>query len=342
MKYLKYLGIRCVFFLPQLLGIVLVTFLFVRIIPGNPARLMAGPLVPESGLKAIRVRMGLNGSELHQFVAYVSRVVHGNLGQSWYTGNSVATDIAARLPATLELIGLALLVMLFIMLPLALMSASVGKSLTSSIAKKGMFGYGMTAGAFPDFWLGLLLIFVFYAQLHWAPAPVGQLNIGMSPPKTITGAYILDSLLTGNWPTFVSSVKHAILPVFVLAFVYGGGIAKIAIVTANRTKRAQFMDYAKVSGLTPRLMQKYIRKSVYPSVATITAFTFGFLIGGAVLVETVFSWGGFGQYAVQSVVNSDFAAIQGVVLVSALLTLLVYMVVDFVYFWVDPRIKSLG
>jgi peptide/nickel transport system permease protein len=342
MKYLKYLGIRGIFFLPQILGIVLITFLFVRVIPGDPARLMAGPLAPAAGVAQIRERMGLNGSLPVQFFRYVDRVVHGDLGQSWYTGNSVAHDIAARLPGTLELIGLSLLVMLFIMLPLALKSASVGKSLTRSVAKKGMFGYGMTAGAFPDFWLGLLLIFVFYVLLKWAPAPVGQLDIGMTAPKTITGAYILDSLLTGNWPVFISSLKHVVLPVFVLSFVYGGGTAKIAIVTANRIKHAQFIDYAKVSGLSPKLIQGYIRRSVYPSVATITAFTFGFLIGGAVLVETVFSWGGFGQYAVQSVVNSDFAAIQGVVLVSALLTLLVYMIVDFIYFWVDPRIKSLG
>lgn len=342
MKYLKYLGIRCVFFLPQMLGIILITFLVVRLIPGDPARLMAGPLVPPAGLQALRVRMGLTGSLPVQFVHYVERVLHGNLGQSWYTSNSVAHDIASRLPGTLELIGLALLVTLLITMPLALKSVSVGKSLTRSVAKKGMFGYGMTAGAFPDFWLGLLLIFVFFALLRWVPSPVGQLDIGMSPPKTITGAYIIDSLITGNWPVFVSSVKHAILPVFVLAFVYGGATAKIAMVTANRTKQSQFIDYAKVSGLPPSLIQKYIRKSVYPSVATITAFTFGFLIGGAVLVETVFSWGGFGQYAVQSVVNSDFAAIQGVVLVSAFLTLIVYMIVDFIYFWVDPRIKSLG
>jgi ABC-type dipeptide/oligopeptide/nickel transport system permease component len=342
MKYLKYLGVRAVFFVPQILGIVLIAFLFVRIIPGDPARLMAGPLVPESGVDKIRQEMGLKGPLPVQFVHYVGNAVQGNLGQSWYSGNPVAKDIATRLPATLELIGLSLLLTLFVLLPLALKSVSVGKSLMRSVARKGMFGYGMTAGAFPDFWLGLLLVFVFYVQLKWAPAPVGQLDIGMSAPRTITGAYVLDSLLTGNWSALGSSLRHLILPVFVLSFVYGGATAKIAIVTANRIKQAQFIDYAKVSGLSPKLIQKYIRKSVYPSVATITAFTFGFLIGGAVLVETVFSWGGFGQYAVQSVVNSDFAAIQGVVLISALLTLLVYMLVDFIYFWVDPRIKSLG
>lgn len=342
MKYLKYLGVRAVFFLPQIIGIVLIAFLFVRLIPGDPARLMAGPLVPEEGVEKIREQMGLTGSLLSQFVHYVESVAQGDLGKSWYTGNTVRQDIATRLPATLELIVISLGLTLLVVVPLALKSVSVRKSATRGAARRSMFGYGMLAGAFPDFWLGLLLIFVFYVQLAWAPAPVGQLDIGMTPPDTITGAYVIDSLLTANWAALWSSVGHLILPVFVLTFVYSGAVAKIAIVTASHVKQSAYVDYAKVSGLPPGLIQKYIRKSVYPSVATMTAFTFGFLIGGAVLVETVFSWGGFGQYAVQAVINSDFQAIQGVVLVSALLTLIVYMLVDFVYFWVDPRIKSLG
>jgi ABC-type dipeptide/oligopeptide/nickel transport systems, permease components len=342
MKYLKYLGVRAVFFLPQIVGIVLIAFIFVRLIPGDPARLMAGPLVPESGVEKIREQMGLTGSLPSQFFHYVGNVLHGDFGKSWYTGNTVREDIASRLPATLELIVTSLALTLLVVVPLALKSVAVGKSLMKGMARRSMFGYGMLAGAFPDFWLGLLVIFVFYVQLQWAPAPVGQLDIAISPPTTITGAYVIDSLLTANWEALRSALAHMVLPVFVLTFVYSGAVAKIAIVTASRIKHSEYVDYAKVSGLPPSLIQKYVRKSVYPSVATMSAFTFGFLIGGAVLVESVFSWGGFGQYAVQAVVNSDFEAIQGVVLVSALLTLLVYMFVDFIYFWVDPRIQSLG
>ena len=154
--------------------------------------------------------------------------------------------------------------------------------------------------------------------------------------------YLIDSLLTGNWASFTSHLKHLILPVFVLTFVYGGVVAKIAIVAAGDINKSAFVNFAKVCGLSMATIERYVTRSIYPPVATITAVSFAFLIGGAVLVETVFSWGGFGQYAVQSVVNADFAAIQGVVLVSALINLVVYMLVDVVYFWVDPRIKSLG
>lgn len=342
MKILPYLGRRVLFFLPQILGIVLITFTFVRIIPGDPARLMAGPLMPEEGVELIRERMGLTGPLPLQFVNYVKNVAQGDLGDSWYTGNPVMTDIADRLPATLELILLALLVTFLILLPIAIRSASLGKSLIKTIARKTLFGYGMTAGAFPDFWLALMLVFVFYVILGWAPPPIGQIDIGIVPPDRITGMYLIDSLLTANWAAFKSSLAHLVLPVLVLTFVYGGGILKITIVATNSLIKSAFVDFAKVSGLATSTIQGYVTRAVYPPIATITAITFGFLIGGAVLVETVFSWGGFGQYAVQSVVMADFAAIQGVVLVSAVLNLVVYMLVDVVYFLVDPRIKSLG
>jgi len=333
---------RAIFFLPQTIGILLITFVIVRMIPGDPAVLMGGPYLSKEGIESIRERLGLAGPLPLQFISYTRNILQGDLGVSWYTGNPVMTDIVKRLPATLELIFLALLVTFFIMLPIAIKSVSLGKGLIKGMARKTLFGYGMAAGAFPDFWLSLILIFVLYVILSWAPSPVGQLDIGIPPPDRITGMYLVDSLLTGNWTAFQSSLTHLILPVFVLAFVYGGVTIKIAIVAANQLMKSPFVDFAKVCGLATATIQGYVTRAVYPPVATITAVCFGYLIGGAVLVETVFSWGGFGQYAVQSVINADFSAIQGVVLISAFINLGVYILVDLVYFWVDPRIKSLG
>lgn len=340
--FLGYLRRRAFFILPQLFGVLLITFVVVRMIPGDPARAIAGGLAPEEGVEQIREKMGLTGPLYRQFINYVKNVCKGDLGKSWFTGNPVLEDIKLRLPATLELIILAFSVTFLIMLPVALKSISVGKGLIRKISQKLLVYYGMAAGAFPDFWLALILVFVFYAVLKWVPAPTGRLDIALLPPVRITGMYLLDSMLTGNWITFVSSLKHLILPVFVLAFVYGGAILKVALVSAMQVQKSEFVDFAKVYALPAARIQKYIYKAVYPSVATMTAVVFGFLLGGAVLVETVFSWAGFGQYAVQSVVQSDYFAVQGVVLVSAVLNLLIYMLVDMVYFWVDPRIKSLG
>jgi len=338
----RYLGRRAIFVTPQVIALLALTFVLVRLVPGDPARLMAGPLAKEEGLKLIRERMGLDASVPVQFVNYVWDVLHGDLGYSWYTGNSVVSDILARLPATLELIVLSLAVTFFVMVPVGLKSVSFGMGLIKRVARRVVFGYGMAAGAFPDFWFALVLIFVFYAVLGLVPAPLGQLDIGVSPPVRITGMYVLDSLLTGNWAAFRSSVGHLILPVVSLAFIYGGAILKMAIVTAVEVQKSPYIGFARVCAVPTKLIQKYVTRAVMPAVATLTAVIFGFLVGGAVLIETVFSWGGFGQYSVQAVVNSDFAAIQGVVLVSALINLVVYIFVDIVYFLIDPRVRNVG
>jgi len=342
LKFLPYLGRRVLFFLPQILGVLLVTFLITRAIPGDPARLQGGPYMPLAGLELIRKRMGLNEPIYLQFVYYVRNILRGDLGYSYYTSNPVLTDILLRLPATLELIVLAFLLTFVVMIPTAVKSVSRGKGMIANVIKKAFFAYGMAAGATPDFWLALILLFVFYSVLGWIPSPVGQMNIAISPPTRITGMYIVDSLVTGNWISLKSSLLQAVLPVFALAFVHGGGICKIAIVASINTQKAGFINFAKVCGLPPAKIQKYINRHISLPVITMTAISFGFLLGGAVLVETVFSWGGFGQYAVQAIINTDYAAIQGVILVSALLNLFVYMLVDMIYFWVDPRIKSLS
>jgi len=343
MRLWRYLLKRVIFLIPQLLGVFLVTFIAMRMIPGDPARIMAGPMVSEEGVQKIRERMGWSDPIPVQFITYLKNIFRGDLGRSWFTGNPVVEDIRVRLPATLELILLALLVAYFGMLPIAFRAAAGGeKKIINRVAQKTLVGYGMAAGAFPDFWLGLVMIFVFYAVLKVVPAPIGQLDIIVTAPRHITGMYLVDSLLTGDWIAFKSHLGHLILPVFVLAFVYGGAILKVAVVSAMEIKKSGFIGFAKVCALPPKMVKTYITKATYPSVATMTAVVFGYLIGGAVLVEQVFSWGGFGMYAVDAVIKSDYSAIQGVVLVAAVLNLVVYVFVDLIYFWVDPRVETIG
>jgi peptide/nickel transport system permease protein len=342
MKLYLYLRRRAMFFIPQLIGILLITFLVVRAIPGDPARFRAGPFMPAEGLELIREQMHLDKPIYLQFVLYVRDVFRGDLGDSWYTGNPVMTDIMSRLPGTLGLIVLAFLLIFLIILPIAIRSVSVGKGIVVNVTRKVFFAYGMAAGAIPDFWFSLLLIYIFYAVLKWAAPPIGQLNLAISPPTQITGNYIFDSLVTGNWSCLKSSLSHALLPAITLAFIHGGGISKVAIVAANSIEKTGFIDFAKMCGLPAKKVQQYINRWIYLPVSTMTAITFGFLVGGIVLVEKVFSWGGFGQYAVEAVLYNDYSAIQGVVVVSALLNLFVYIIIDLIYFWVDPRIKNIG
>jgi ABC-type dipeptide/oligopeptide/nickel transport system permease component len=340
-RFLRYFSRRVVYIVPQFLGVLVVIFVLVRAVPGDPARLMAGTLVSPEGVELIRKNMGLTGPIHQQFITYVQNVFRGNFGKSWYTGNPVIKDIGLRLPATMELILLSLAITLVVLLPIALKSISEGESLAKKISGKLLFFWGLTAGAFPDFWLGLILILVFFTKLGWLPAPIGQLPIGLSVQR-ITGMVFLDSLFTGNWPAFIAHLKALILPVFVLTFVYGSGILKVTLVTASAIRKSDFIEYARVCSLPARRIQSYIKRATYPATVTYTALLFGFLIGGAVLVEQFFSWGGIGQYAIQSVTNSDYAAIQGVVLIAAIINIVLYMIVDVVYFIVDPRIEKLG
>jgi peptide/nickel transport system permease protein len=311
-------------------------------LPGDPARLQLGPLAPPEGVAALRKQMRLDESWPEQFVAYVDRLLHGDFGRSWVNSSSVASDLGDRIPATLELITLGLITILVVFIPLGAITASRrGGAVTRSL-KRVSSGYGLLAGALPDFWLGLLLIYIFFTKLGWAPGPEGRLGIGESPPQHITGLYTLDSLLTGNFTTFVDASKHLVLPVITLAFVFGAVIYKTTWAAMSSALRSDFTVYAEGFGLPHRKILWYAFRNAAPPVIVMAGIISGYLLGGAVLIETVFNLNGVGQYAVQSVVSNDYAPIQGFVLIAAVFTMLVYLVVDLIYFAADPRVRVRG
>src|SRR5919201_7129611 len=184
MKLWQYLLRRLLFVFPQLLGITFITFLLVQLIPGDPARLMLGPLASEQTIHLLRDHMGLNKSWPEQYGLYVWHALQGDLGSSWQSGNPVAKDLAQRLPATIELITYSLLLAVLIAIPLGVRAARRPGKVSDRLA----FGYGLVAGALPEFWLGLILILIFYVKLRWAAAPDGRLDVSVTPPTKITGA----------------------------------------------------------------------------------------------------------------------------------------------------------
>ena len=336
---LKYLLKRVLYLIPQLLGISFITFILVRMLPGNPARMMAGPLASEKGIRLIEDSMGLHKPLLVQFFLYIKRVLGGDLGSSWYTSNPVAADIAVRFPATLELISIAMLLIICIMIPAGVITVLSKRGLIQKIVDRIIFVYGLLAGALPDFWLGLIFIFVFYSILNIVPVPSGRLDIWVMPPTRVTGMYVIDSLLAFDLPAFFSSVKHLMLPVITLVFVYGSPILKMTRSTMENMLNSPFVEYGKACGLKDITILRYALVNALPPVITLIGVIYGFLLGGAVLVESLFGWGGVGQYAVQSIVNQDFSAMQGFVLVAAIFTLAIYFVIDLIYYFLDPRIK---
>jgi ABC-type dipeptide/oligopeptide/nickel transport system permease component len=335
MVLLAYVGRRLLFVGPQLVGILLVSFLLVKLIPGDPAVLMLGPFATPDALARLRAELGLDRTLMEQFLIYLWNVAQGNLGTSWQTTLPVTTDLAQRFPATLELVTLGLLLALLIGIPLGV----AGARFKRGVVRKAADYYGLLAGSLPDFWLALVLIFVFYTILGIAPAPLGRIDFAIIPPEPVTGALLIDSLLAGNWAAFRNAAGHLVLPVLTLGLINAGPILKMTQSTMERMLEADFSRYAELCGLPRHVVVRKALRNSMPSIVTIVSVLYGFLIGGAVLVEIVFSWGGAGQYAVQGVLNADLNPVLGFVLYSAILSLVVYLLVDLIYFAIDPRTR---
>jgi peptide/nickel transport system permease protein len=334
-RFWRYAGRRLAFLPVQLVIVSMIVFFLVRLLPGDPSYLLAGPFATVERVDEVRRRLGLDQPVWVQYVQYLRSVLRGELGTSWITSQPVLRDIAQRLPATLELILAAMVLSVVIGIPLGVLTAVR----RTGIVDRAVFAYGMLAGALPDFWLALIMIFVFFFKLGWVPGPIGQLDLAVSIPPRITGMYAVDALLTGDWAAFRSALAHLILPVTTLTAIYMPLVMKNTRSTMEEMLNSEFVAYARAAGLPRAVQLRYALRSSMPSVVTIVGILFWFLLGGAVLVETVFAWGGVGQYAVQSVVNSDYAPLQAFVLVTAVFTSVVFLLVDLAYFLLDPRIK---
>jgi ABC-type dipeptide/oligopeptide/nickel transport system permease component len=321
---------------PQIFGIILVSFFLVKLIPGDPVVMMLGPVASQESINALRENMGFNKPVIQQFIAYFYNVLHGDLGSSWQTTKPVLDDLLVRFPATLELVTFGLLLAMLIGVPLGVVSAQHRSGPTRRLADY----YGLIVGAIPDFWLALVMIFVFYTVLHVVPAPIGRLGFDVSQPPTVTGSYLIDSLLIGDFDAFWSAVGHLVLPVATLGFINAGPILKVTQSTMERILSSDSIRYAEMSGLQRSTIIRRAIRNALPSVITIISVLYGFLIGGAVLVEIVFSWGGAGQYAVQGVLNNDINPVLGFVLFAAVLSLIIYLAVDLIYFAIDPRMRG--
>jgi peptide/nickel transport system permease protein len=265
----------------------------------------------------------------------VNHLLHGDLGTSWQTTRPVLDDLIQRFPATLELVTFSLILAI---------AVGMGLGVVSALNPKGWVGkltdiYGLSAGALPDFWFALVLIFVFYTLAHWAPAPLGRLDIEVIAPAQVTGFMTIDTLLAGDMQAFRSAVSHLILPVLTLGLINAGPIMKMTQSSVEKMLASDAGGYEVLCGIPQNLVARHALRNALPSIVTIISVLYGYLIGGAVLVEIVFSWGGAGQYAVQGVLNSDIYPVLGFVLFSAIFSLIVYILVDLIYVLVDPRIS---
>jgi peptide/nickel transport system permease protein len=331
-----YVARRLLLLIPVLFGVTLITFVLTRIIPGNPIDLMVSPLAGPDVRARIAEGAGLNDPIWLQYVHYVVQVLHGDLGDSFVTSRPVLADLASRFMPTFELTLIAMLLAIAFAVPLGIAAAVWRDSWVDHAARLvAIAGVGM-----PVFWVGLLAIYIFYFQLHWLPAPQGQIGPFTDPPATITGLYTLDSLLTGNWQAFKASLAAIIMPAAVLGF---AAMAPLARMTRSGMIEALDADYARAAralGLSARsvVLRHAFRNAILP-LLTMTAIVYGYLLGGVVLIENVFAWPGLGRYVFTAITSSDYPAIQGFILYSTTIYVLLFLLVDVLYVILDPRVR---
>ena len=333
---LKQIAKRLLTVIPSLIGVIIVTFLLTRVLPGDTAAYFAGPAASAQAIEEVRKQLGLDKSMPEQFVRYVVDLAHGDFGMSLTTGQSVISDIATRLPASAELTLAGLIVAMLIAVPLGILAAVKQGSLIDHACR-----VVATAGvSLPVFFTGLLLAYVFYYKLGWAAEPLGRLSFLYSPPPTVTGFYLIDSLIARDFEVFQAACAQLVLPVATLAIFSLAPIARMTRASMLSVLASDFVRTARAGGLSSRtvIITYAFRNAMLPVVTTL-GMVFSFLLGANVLVEKVFAWPGIGSYAVDAVIAADYAPVQGFVLVMALLYVLLNLIVDLAYGFVDPRVR---
>jgi dipeptide transport system permease protein len=327
---------RMMMAVPSLIGVVIVTFLLTRALPGDPAAYFAGPAATTEAIQQIRVKLGLDKPLYIQFVRYVADLAHGDLGNSLTTGQPVGQEIKTRLPASAELTLLGLIVSVLIAVPLGILAATRPNSLIDHSCR-----VIATAGvSLPVFFTGLILIYVFYYHLGWAPPPLGRLDIFYSPPPHVTGFYLIDSLIAGDGEVFVAALKQLILPALTLAIFSLAPIARMTRASMLAVLSSDFVRTARASGLAPfTVVITYAFRNAMLPVITTLGMVFSFLLGANVLVEKVFAWPGIGSFAVEALIASDFAPLQGFVLTMAVMYVALNLLIDILYGVIDPRMR---
>jgi peptide/nickel transport system permease protein len=337
LKLFLYIIRRALAAIPVLIGVTLLTFTLSHIIPGDPVRASLGPYLPPEAVKALEQKWGMDRPLYVQYLRYMKNLVKGDLGTSFQTNRAVKDDLKEFFPATFELTLVSLIFTLLLGVPMGIVAATKRDRWIDHFTRV----FSLTGVSTPIFWLGLILLLIFYFKLGLFPAG-GRLSPMLSPPRGLTGLYLLDSLLTANWPVFWDSLWHLFMPSFCLSFAIMGVISRMTRSSMLDVLNQDFIRTAEAKGLPQWLViYKHALRNAMIPVITVVGVMFGRLIAGAVLTETIFSWPGMGLYTVQSILFLDFQPIMGFTILSALFYVSVNLITDILYGLFDPRV-SLG
>lgn len=329
-------GGRILAALPVLAGVVVVTFVLTRMLPGDPAAYFSGPSDSFAAIEETRRALGLDQPLPVQFWIYVQGLAHGDLGRSFSTGRDVTTEILERLPASLELVSVAMILGAALAIPLGVLAAVRQGGFADQAVR-----VVTTAGvSLPAFFTGLMLIFLFYVELEWAPSPMGRLDLYSTEPARVTGFFLIDATLAGDWETWWAALGQIALPAISLGLVTLAPIARMTRGAMLAALGADFVRTARAAGLSPaRVLWRYAFPNAILPVLTTLGMVFSFSLGGAVLIEKVFAWPGVGSFALDALMQLDYAPVQGFVLVLGVLYVLLNLCVDVALLLADPRLR---
>lgn len=332
----RYIARRLLNLIPVLLGITLLVFLFLHLIPGDPAVVMAGERATPEQVAALREQLGLNQPLPLQYLAFISNLLRLNFGTSIISGVPIVEEIKTRWPATFELSVAAMLIAIIMGIPAGVLAAVRKNSAVDNLTMSG----SLLGVSLPVYWLGLLLVYLFAVNLHWLP-PSGRISIDAGFNfKPITGFYVLDALLQGNFKALPDVLAHLILPAITLGTI---PLAILARITRSAMLEVLSQDYirtARAKGLLERwVIFKHALKNALLPVVTIIGLQFGTLLAGAILTETIFSWPGIGSWIYEGILSRDYPVVQGGVVFVAVAFVLINLIIDLSYGFLDPRIQ---
>ncbi|ADK14273.1 ABC transporter permease [Clostridium ljungdahlii] len=319
-----------------LFGVTIIVFFLSHVIPGDPARMMAGQRASQDTLISIRKQLGLDKPLIVQYFIYMKGLLSGNLGISIRTQQPVVSDLATYFPATLELVLYAFLIALIVGIPLGVLTSLKQNTLTDYLGRIFCIG----GVSIPAFWGGIILILIFYSKLNLLPSS-GRLSLGVVFNTKITGLITIDSLLTGNFAVFKDALRHLILPAIVLSYAQLATITRQVRSSMIEVLNEEYIKTARANGIKEKfLIVSYaLRNALVPTI-TVVGLSLGGLLGGAVVTETVFNWPGMGKYVVDSIAFLDFQSIMGFTIVVVIGYVLINLVVDILYMLLNPQTRG--
>lgn len=324
---------RLIMLVPLLIGVLFFTFMLVRLGGKDPSALLAGPLATAEVVSHLRSALQLDQPLWTQFGVYLQNVLQGDLGTSWVSNRPVAEELLSRLPATGELFILGFALGSVVGIPLGLTAAMRSGRFFDQISRI----FSLVGISIPTYWLGLVLIFIFFFLLGWAPPALGRLGLMMVPPPTITGSIVIDALLVGEWEVARAAFSQLVLPVACTAIIVGASVTKQTRAIVLGVLGSDYVRYGQAQGLSPRHIHKMVLRNSLAPVITFIGTEMTFLVGTIALIEYVFAWGGVGQYGIAAIIAGDYAVVQAYVLLLAVFSMIVFLTVDIAVTMLDPR-----